>query len=46
MRDGEEGGAKTRGGEEVGLRDVEEGGATRGGELDLGFDMGAVKNYG
>ena len=37
MRDGEEDGAKTRGGEEVGLCDVEEGGATRGGELDLGL---------
>ena len=33
LRDGEEGGARTRGGEEVGLRDGKEGGArTRGGE--------------
>ena len=31
-RDGEEGGARTRGGEEVGPRDGEKGGATGGGE--------------
>ena len=31
---------------EVGLRDGEEGGATGGGGRDLGFEMGAVKNYG
>jgi len=32
LHDDEEGSARTRGGEEVGLRDGEEDGATRGGE--------------
>ena len=37
--DGEEGGARTRGGEEVGLRDGEESGATGGGE-EAGATLG------